>query len=170
MLKPIVHCAIVAGALLLAGCSSASDEADSAQGLDTSPTTTESLAADEPPPFDGPSDDGPLILSFPRFDSEGAQIIGVVEVEEDGCVTVDGDVAVWPPGTTWDEANQSIMLPDGSIVASGDSVEGGGGYQPPSNLEFFVNDEGAEAVMGCIADRSNEIAVFNSEADSVTRS
>ena len=160
----------IAFAFLIVGCSSSAGDGNASDILDTSTSTAESPIADEPPPFDGPSVDGPLILSFPRFDSEEAQILGVVEVEDDGCVTIDGSVAVWPPGTSWDEANESIVLPDGSIVANGDSVEGGGGYQPPSNLEFFVNDEGAEAVMGCIADRSNEIAVFNSEADSVTRS
>ena len=129
----------------------------------------QSARPDANPPFDGPSVDGPLILSFPRSDSEGALILGVVEVEDDGCVTVDGNVAVWPPGTTWDETRESIILPDGSVAASGDAVEGGGGYQPPSNLSFFVTDEGAEAVLTCITDRSDEIAVFNSQTDSVTR-
>ena len=129
----------------------------------------QSTRPDANPPFDGPSVDGPLILSFPRSDSEGALILGVVEVEDDGCVTVDGNVAVCPPGTTWDETRESIILLDGSVVASGDAVEGGGGYQPPSNLSFFVTDEGAEAVLTCIADRSDEIAVFNSQTDSVTR-
>lgn len=113
--------------------------------------------------------DGPLVVSFPRNDGEDALITGVVALEDDGCVTVDGFVAAWPPGTTWDVVTESITLPDGSVVVEGDSVEGGGGYHSDS-LEFFVADEGAAVALDCASRRSGEVAIFNSQSDSVTRS
>jgi len=108
-----------------------------------------------------------LVLSFPRFDSEEAQIGGVVAIEEDGCVTVGGAAVAWPPGTTWDEATESIVLNNGAVVTAGDSVLGGGGAQSVGSLEFSVAEEGAVVAAAC-ADGRGRVLVFNSEADITT--
>jgi hypothetical protein len=34
----------------------------------------------------------------------------------------------WPPGTTWDEASDAVVLADGRRVRIGDTIKGGGGY------------------------------------------
>jgi hypothetical protein len=34
----------------------------------------------------------------------------------------------WPPGTTWDEASDAVVLADGRRVLIGDTIQGGGGY------------------------------------------
>lgn len=51
---------------------------------------------------------------------------------KDGCLALDGFPTLWPAGSDWDEENASVVLPDGSRLATGDRVEVGGGLVPPS--------------------------------------
>lgn len=118
-----------------------------------------------------PQVDGPLIISLDRNDAQDAGFGGVVAIEEDSCVTVDGFVVAWPPGTSWDEEAQLIELPDGSRVADGDSVIGGGGASEGDGLRFSLGEEAIAQADRCTSARVNEepgIFVFNAESDSVT--
>ena len=132
---------LVAGAALAAGCSST------------------------------PQVDGPLIISLDRNDAQDAGIGGVVAIEDDGCVTVDGFVVAWPPGTSWDEESQLIVLPDGSRIGDGDSVAGSGGANEGDALRFSLGEEALAEAERCTSSRVNEepgVLVFNSQSDSVS--
>lgn len=147
---------------LAAACSPGAEELGNEE---PAPPTTSVEVADSPPPFDGPSVDGPLVLSFPRSDSEEAIIQGVVEINEDGCVTIEGAPVAWPPGTTWDDATQSIMLSSGDLVVAGDTVVGDGGFQGAGSLEFSIGEEGAAIAAACSEGRGGRVAVFNAESE-----
>jgi hypothetical protein len=86
-------------------------------------------------PFEGLFVDGPIIVDAQEDDEEEdvfvAGTIGLV----DGCLILFEDherlespIGVeWRPGTTWDEAANAVVLPDGRVVNIGDFIAGGGG-------------------------------------------
>ena len=118
-----------------------------------------------------PQVDGPLIISLERNDAQDAGFGGVVAIEDDGCVTVEGFVVAWPPGTTWDDEAQVIVLPDGSRVGDGDSVTGSGGASDGAPLTFSLGEEALVAADRCTSVRVGEepgVFVFNAESDSVS--
>ena len=79
--------------------------------------------------------DGPIIVDAEPddggTDAGAGGTIGLV----DGCLIMFEDhdrsanpIGVeWPPGTTWDEAANAVVLPDGRLVNLGDFIVGGGG-------------------------------------------
>ena len=79
--------------------------------------------------------DGPIIVDAQSdgfsTDAGAGGTIGLV----DGCLIMFEDhersenpIGVeWPPGTTWDEASNAVVLPDGRLVNIGDFIMGGGG-------------------------------------------
>jgi hypothetical protein len=96
--------------LLVSGCG----------GTDTDPVTIEGpLIVDADAPTDG------LALDA-EVSGQVALVSGCVALTDPtGAATVG---VKWPPGTTWDEASDAVVLADGRRVRIGDSITGGGGY------------------------------------------
>ncbi|WP_432504572.1 hypothetical protein [Kineococcus arenarius] len=45
-----------------------------------------------------------------------------------GCLSIGEYPAIWPHGTTWDEASRTLTLPDGTRAPIGTPLDGSGGY------------------------------------------
>lgn len=143
--------ALLSAVLATAGCSSAPEGAPFTER--PSPTI-----------FETGSVDGPLVIALESrdVDFENAGITGVVEwTDGDECVTIDGQIVAWPPGTTWDDASSSIVLRNGLALTNGDSVFGGGGNHNLENLLFFLAEDGVAKTSECGASRGSETWIFN---------
>ena len=112
--------------------------------------------------------DGPLMYAAARSDTEdamAAMIIGTLELDGE-CLytTFDGNryPVLWPHGTTWDENNSSVVLANGTSLALGTELDGGGGYM---NIDVFSdvvdNDSAVSLARRCAEAPSFEIAVMN---------
>jgi len=81
---------------------------------------------DLPKPIDG----SPVLThAEPSGPSMLALLNGSLDLV-DGCLLVGGEPVIWPPGTTWDEAQQAVMLTDGGrdlVLHPGDKLPGLGG-------------------------------------------
>lgn len=106
-----------------------------------------------------------------------AAIVGGVIVLDRGCLLLDqyahfADLAdppdpaavrypvIWPAGTTWDDATQTVVLPDGVRAAIGESVGGGGGYLYEDAIAVVTDPNTAARAAAC-AGPTGEIAWFN---------
>lgn len=100
--------------------------------------------------------DGPIIVDAEPddggTDAGAGGTIGLV----DGCLIMfedhessDDPIGVeWPPGTTWDDAANAVVLPDGRVVNIGDFIVGGGGGHGLDD-EFRVTPEVRAALEEC---------------------
>lgn len=113
--------------------------------------------------------EGPILTSpLPnRVELEGAAAIvaGVLAHDpESSCLSLELEgiayPVVWPAGTTWDDTEDAVILPDGRVVSEGTTVEGGGGYYSESGLTAIGGEEVATAASEC-AGPTGEIAHFN---------
>ncbi|PPK92221.1 hypothetical protein CLV92_11683 [Kineococcus xinjiangensis] len=103
---------------------------------------------------------GPLVISHGESATAAdAKVAGVVGY--DGrCVTVADRPVVWPEGTTWDEKDQAVVLPDGTRAPVGSVIEGGGGYRQPDPAPQG-SDEGVVPMLEACAGPTGEVAVLN---------
>ncbi len=114
--------------------------------------------------------DGPVIEGSRRTDGTDALVEGTLQIE-DGCLylghpdTDERYPVIWPNGTSWDEDESGVRLPDGTLVHEGNRVSGGGGYPYVFNLGRYTNSEGQELARECVDNTYDEIAVFNSSED-----
>ena len=83
--------------------------------------------------FGGPDGRVGRVVVGPRLNGgEDAEVGGVVDTSGE-CVTVRIEGSgpdngfVWPNGTGWD-SDRGVVLPNGRILAHGDTISGGGGY------------------------------------------
>ncbi len=103
--------------------------------------------------------DGPLLISErPLGEGSDAVVRGTLSYEG-GCLRLDGRLVVWPKGTSWDEQNEQVVLPDGSVARPGSRVHGGGGYDH-AGLRNVGNEE-AEALLRRCPGETSEVAIFN---------
>ncbi|MEM9465757.1 MAG: hypothetical protein AAGA90_10310 [Actinomycetota bacterium] len=114
---------------------------------------------------------GPVITHADDTFDGGPSAIVAGEIEINGtCLhLVDGGVrhaVVWPFGTTWDAQTATIGLPNGDVVAIGDSVSGGGGYF--DSVGHYAGGRAHDAASACRTDEG-QIAVFNNHPDEVER-
>ena len=76
--------------------------------------------------------DGPIIVDAQEDDGGVDQDLkGTIALVEGCVVMVSEDVeepfgVEWPPGSTWDEAANAVVLPDGRLVNIGEFIVGGG--------------------------------------------
>jgi hypothetical protein len=79
----------------------------------------------------------------------------------DGCLFIGSAPVIWPTGTTWDDEADAVLLKDGTRVAMGASVSGGGGSLSAADIAGVFNQELAEAVRACTPDGRPAASVFN---------
>lgn len=128
---------LLAGALVIAGCSSA-----------------------------GGAVDGP-VLAFPRpawFGAGGTDAIleGTLALDGDCLHLIQGDIeypVVWPAGASWEPDPPSVVLV-GQSIEPGATVSGGGGYLSRDHVEQRAGSQVADAAARC-AGPTGEIAFFN---------
>lgn len=124
--------------------------------------TTSSL---DPFGFPAGNLDGPLIRQSPPITQGGhlATTSGTL-VLEDGCIlleTVRQTVPIWPAGTTWDPAEESVVLHTGVTIPLGSTVTGPGGLAPSGALPGLAADENAaDALERCAAPPRTGVWVF----------
>jgi heat shock protein HslJ len=113
--------------------------------------------------------DGPVMyaaLVDGAQDQMDAEIIGTLELDGDCLYTAfEGNryPVLWPYGTTWDEDTSSVALADGTKLALGGEVYGGGGYLYPDTLGGLTTDERVlDRAEQCAEEPYFEIAVLQS--------
>jgi hypothetical protein len=164
-----------------------SDDADEVPAGTTPTTTTTSSTTNtssttsttESPPGDL-SVDGPVVRrSFPYLDEgEDAGIWGTLEMnggclviayEEHEEVEITRFPVVWPAGTAWDAATESVVLATGDLIAIGEELRAGGGYYQPEALEALGDlSPAAIALLDRYATGEfREVARINNQADAV---
>jgi hypothetical protein len=113
--------------------------------------------------------DGPVIR-YPQRSDDTEQLAALVR----GTLQLEGPClylasleagerypVVWPAGTRWDEANNSVVSPTGELMAIGGEVTGGGGYFYVPDVEHLVGPEAASLASKCVDNRYGEIAMVN---------
>ena len=114
------------------------------------------------------ADLGPLIVATPSGDVAypSAEVPGELTLDK-GCVAVDGRPVLWPSGTTWNEDEQSVGLPNGGEVTIGQRIVGGGGVVPLNVAANYGGDGIQSAIDKCGQELgSTDMALLSSaEAD-----
>jgi hypothetical protein len=183
----------VTGTVALALAAGCGDEGEETALLDTAPSRssesnqaiptsdeTDGSSHDEPG-SDGRDTggvDGPVVFGREIDFAMEALMVGRVELVED-CLVVhalnaDGKtesvtVVVWPYGTSWNEAEAAVELPNGGEVRIGDRIgAGGGGARPDQGLEMFVIDPDAlDRIKYCLETTSTDTVYLIQGSDSV---
>ncbi len=112
--------------------------------------------------------DGPVMYAARRDagDVMEAAIIGTLELDGDCLYTsFEGNryPVLFPYGTTWNEDSSSVVLPDGSTIALGGDLDGGGGYLSSNTLAGFTdNQDVLERARVCAEGPYYEVAVLQS--------
>ena len=120
------------------------------------PTTTEAALPDG-------GIDGPVIRHAGPFDTESnqAEIRGTL-VLEDGCLLVSAVYGrfplVWPAGTAWDAATNTVVLHSGAHIAVGDEIRGAGGYPSAEGVAANHGREAGELASRCAESEYREVA------------
>ncbi|BAN00681.1 hypothetical protein YM304_03670 [Ilumatobacter coccineus YM16-304] len=114
--------------------------------------------------------EGPLVYWSERPDgereSEAALIEGLL-MQEGDCLYVGSDefrsVVLWEYGTRWLADEVAVLLPDGSTIPVGSTIDGrGGGYHAPSQLSAFTTSDAVIGRAEQCAGPTGEVAVIQS--------
>ena len=104
---------------------------------------------------------GPLLVSEGSWkDGMTAAIGGPVE-RVGTCIGIGDSMVVWPADVSWDGANESLVLADGTAVELGNDVYGGGGSMPTSAVNSLFGSDAADALRECEVRVGSEVIVFN---------
>ena len=103
----------------------------------------------------------PQQIEGERYPGERREVQGRVMLSEEGCVNVRVDATayfvIWPAGSDLADA---VRLPDGSILAVGDMVQGTGAFTPTEPLLADANGYWAHAIGYCAPD-ADQVLVFD---------
>jgi hypothetical protein len=113
------------------------------------------------PPVDP---DAPVVLVSPAGDSTScaaAEVRGVLSVDSDRCLRLDGYLVIWPDGTRWDSTANALRLTSGDLARIGTAVSGGGGYATGSVGQGSLAE--GQPAERCTWD--GEIAIFNRSSE-----
>ncbi|GAB3465999.1 hypothetical protein GCM10027519_33770 [Kineococcus endophyticus] len=105
--------------------------------------------------------DGPLLVSGGSWDDAMTAAIGGPVTKVGTCVGIGESMVVWPEGVSWNEDSQSLVLPDGTQVALGSEVSGGGGGMTTSAIDSLFGSEAAEGLRECGVEDGEDVVVFN---------
>jgi hypothetical protein len=149
--------------LLVASACGSSESAGAPQLIATSSTTAEEARA-----IDGP------VMRYPETSSTSGKLANVLQ----GVLQIDGDCLylvqngieqrfpiLWPAGTRWDGANQSVVSPVGDVMRMGDQVEGRGGYFYLSDVDLLAGSAARNLAAKCV--ENGEIAVAGNTGTSI---
>ncbi len=99
--------------------------------------------------------DGPLLVrtNAPGLNNDGTLEGGLTEITNSaGCMTVwDGEVMVWPHGTTWNPSEERIVFSDGTSAVAGDRVVVGGHSSSAGQVADQFGPEVADLLESCAA-------------------
>jgi hypothetical protein len=113
--------------------------------------------------------DGPVIR-YPQRSGDTEQLAalvsGVLQLEGPCLYVLSHESGerypvVWPAGTHWDEASNSVVSPTGEPMPIGGEVSGGGGYFYVPDVEHLVGPEAASLASQCVDNQYGEIAMVN---------
>lgn len=176
----IVLCEHEAGALQVAAWGAASGRTEDVDVTVEANTITVDIAPDPTREIEEPTVgagistiDGPLIRwAEPSVSDEGmdAEVLGVLELDQ-GCLYLVQDderyPVLWPFGTSWNSADESVVLADGDSVAVGDRVTGSGGYLGARVVSQFADSDAGDIAFACADNRSGDAAIFNNRTTAV---
>ena len=77
-----------------------------------------------------------------------AEVVGRLSLNK-GCLLVGDSVAFWADGTSWDQANRSVVFESGEQVTVGDQFSGGGGHYSQGNIGGLDGVD-VDAVVDCL--------------------
>ncbi len=150
-IRPIALCAL----LFVAAACRSSESTDAPQAIATSSTTAEDARA-----IDGP------VMRYPDASSTSGKVPhllqGVLQLDGDCLYLVQAGIEtrfpiLWPAGTRWDEANQSVVSPVGEVMRMGGAVEGRGGYFYLSDVNLLAGPAAWNLSVKCV--ENGQIAV-----------
>jgi hypothetical protein len=102
--------------------------------------------------------DGPVVYAAVSNLAETALGSGTVELAGE-CLLLAGAeasgtgraVIVWQFGTSWNDHESEVILPDRSAVPVGSTISTGGGFHGADELdEFLSNPQALERISGCV--------------------
>jgi hypothetical protein len=150
--------------LAIAALTSCGDAATSNATIEPSGSTAPSTGAVTENGVDGP------VMRYPQPTSEAeelaAPVRGVLQLEG-SCLYVFVDEAgerypvVWPAGTQWDDADESVISPNGERMPIGSRVVGGGGYFYVPDVERIAGPVASALASQCVDNLYGEIAIVN---------
>ncbi|WP_432570129.1 hypothetical protein [Kineococcus sp. SYSU DK005] len=77
---------------------------------------------------------GPLLTWHTTSTTSAAASVHGELTQRHGCLSIGTHPAIWPHGTTWDEATRTLTLPDGTRARIGTALRGAGGYTSAERL------------------------------------
>ena len=103
-------------------------------------------------------------VADPRIPYPLAKVEGTLSLEQ-GCLMINGEVAFWPAGTTWDAENRSVRFGGDFQGAAPVSVDarftGGGGLWPAGHdLRWMLDKDAEAAIRDCLARTGATCAVL----------
>ena len=119
---------------------------------------------------DPPADASPILTLRRSIDGGMAAAASGTLLIRDGCVFLgaglDGrtQAVIWPAGTTLNDANDAVVLPDGRLLAAGSEIEVGGGSVPYDEALEWAVDSPSAAADAC-AKRATAESVFVALSD-----
>jgi hypothetical protein len=143
---------------MVAACGSSGPSA-APQQIATSSTTAEEARA-----IDGP------VMRYQETSSTSGKLAtllqGVLQLDGDCLYLVQTGIEsrfpiLWPAGTRWDGANQSVVSPVGDIMRMGDQVEGRGGFYYLSDIDLLAGPAARNLATKCV--ENGEIAVVGND-------
>src|SRR4051794_2876313 len=150
--------------LLVAAACGNSGPSSAPKVIPTSSTTAEEARAI----------DGPVIRYQDASSASGGLstlLSGVLQLEGNCLYLVQASLdqrfpILWPAGTRWDAANQSVISPAGEAIGMGDSVEARGGYFFLSDIHLLAGTAASNVAAQCLD--GDQIAVLKNTADAIT--
>ncbi len=102
------------------------------------------------------------------YPGDRQQLTGVLEVAANGCINIDLNpgtyLVIWPKGSAYADLGQSpagVRMPDGHVIAPGDSLSGTGALTPTTPLVANRDSYWAQAIGYC-APGASDVVVFDS--------
>jgi len=117
---------------------------------------------------------GQVGMGLPRqhdgesYTGDRQHLTGVLEVASNGCINIDLNpgtyLIIWPKGSDYADLGQSpagVRLPDGHVIAPGDTLSGTGALTPTAPLVANRDGYWSHAIGYC-APGASEVVVFDS--------
>jgi hypothetical protein len=157
--RPIAVCAL----LFVAAACRSSESTESPQVIATSSTTAEDARA-----IDGP------VMRYPDASSTSGKVPnllqGVLQLDGNCLYLVQAGIEsrfpiLWPAGTRWDQANQSVVSPVDEVMPIGGAVEGRGGYFYLSDVNLLAGPAAWNLSVRCV--ENGQIVVVENRATAI---
>jgi hypothetical protein len=108
----------------------------------------------------------------PSEDGAAAEVKGRLELDGE-CLYIALDEVgerfpiVWPTGTTWDPEDQAVIGSEGTRMAVGSQVYGGGGYSKVEEVERLLGADAKALAVSCVDNTYGEVAFVNNQSGAI---